>query len=248
MRARRRPRFRSACTDEFRVAVVGATGLVGETMISVLEERDFPVAAAVSRSPATARSAAVSSFRGRSYPVRRAGGLRFRAVRYRAVLRRAAVSREYAPQAAAAGCIVIDNTSEFRYREDVPLVVPEVNPQAIAQYRQRAASSPIRTARPSSWWWRSSRSTTPPASSASMSRPTSPSPAPAGRRSRNWRVSRSRLLSGKGPVEPARRSPSRSPSTACRTSMRFEDNGYTREEMKMVWETRKILGRSCASA
>ena len=72
------------------------------------------------------------------------------------------MSREYAPRAAAAGCIVIDNTSEFRYEDDIPLVVPEVNPQALDRRSARtAASSPIPTARPSSWWWRSSRSTTP---------------------------------------------------------------------------------------
>ena len=64
------------------------------------------------------------------------------------------VSAKYAPKAAAAGCVVIDNTSQFRYEDDIPLVVPEVNPQATSRSTNRAASSPIRTARPSRWWWR----------------------------------------------------------------------------------------------
>jgi aspartate-semialdehyde dehydrogenase len=81
-------------------------------------------------------------FRGRHIPVIDCRHVRFRARADRAVLGRREVSREYAPKAAAAGCIVIDNTSEFRYEDDIPLVVPEVNPRRSASTRN-AASSPI---------------------------------------------------------------------------------------------------------
>jgi len=175
---------------KFRVAVVGATGLVGETMISVLEERDFPVAQLYALASERSLGRSVS-FRGRSYPVRELKTFDFAQCDFALFSAGAAVSREHVPRALAAGCLVIDNTSEFRYREDVPLVVPEVNPQALAGI----GTSGI-IANPNCSTIQlvvgSSRSTTPPASSASTSRPTSPSPGPAGRRSRNSRVSRSR--------------------------------------------------------
>jgi len=121
---------------EFRVAVVGATGLVGETMIKVLEERNFPV----SELHALASNRSVGKrvdFKGRSLPVRELAGFDFSKADIGLFSPGAEVSREYAPKAAAAGCIVIDNTSEFRYYDDVPLVVPEVNPHAIAAYKNR---------------------------------------------------------------------------------------------------------------
>src|SRR5215475_741756 len=110
----------------FTVAVVGATGLVGEMMIRVLEERDFPVSQlfALASDRSLGRSV---SYRGRDYPVLDLAGFDFSGCDFALFSAGAAVSREHAPRAAAAGCIVIDNTSEFRYRDDVPLVVPEVN-------------------------------------------------------------------------------------------------------------------------
>ena len=101
--------------EGFRVAVVGATGLVGETMISVLEEREFPVAQLYAL--ASERSAGRgASFRGRGIPVRELKGFDFSQCDFALFSAGAAVSREYAPQAVAAGCLVIDNTSEFRYQ------------------------------------------------------------------------------------------------------------------------------------
>ena len=99
---------------QFAVAVVGATGLVGEMMISVLEERAFPVAQ-LFRSRATARSASSVRFRGRTLPGERARGIRLRQwiSRCSPPARRSPASTRRS--AAAAGCIVIDNTSEFRY-------------------------------------------------------------------------------------------------------------------------------------
>src|SRR5690242_12063147 len=117
--------------SQFSVAVVGATGLVGETMIQVLEERNFPVSEL--HALASNRSLGKSvTFRGRRIPVRELEGFDFSKVDIGLFSPGAEVSRVYAPKAAAAGCVVIDNTSEFRYDEDIPLVVPEVNPHAIA--------------------------------------------------------------------------------------------------------------------
>ncbi|HXY77056.1 MAG TPA: aspartate-semialdehyde dehydrogenase, partial [Steroidobacteraceae bacterium] len=119
---------------EFRVAVVGATGLVGETMIEVLEERAFPVSQlhALASERSLGRSV---TFRGKSVPVRELAGFDFAQADLALFSAGAAISREYAPRAVAAGCTVIDNTSEFRYREEVPLIVPEVNLEALALFR-----------------------------------------------------------------------------------------------------------------
>src|SRR5690242_10289394 len=105
---------------EFRVAVVGATGLVGETLIQVLEERQFPVAELYPLASNRSLGRTVS-FRGRNYPVQELAGFDFAQADLGLFSAGAAVSREYAPKAAAAGCIVIDNTSEFRYDADIPL-------------------------------------------------------------------------------------------------------------------------------
>src|SRR5579871_1425087 len=120
----------------FRVAVVGATGLVGETMLSVLTERKFPV----SQLHALASNRSLGKtvqFGGRPVPVEELAGFDFSRADIGLFSAGSSVSAEFAPKAAAAGCIVIDNTAQFRYDDDIPLVVPEVNRHAIAQYKTR---------------------------------------------------------------------------------------------------------------
>ena len=115
-----------AAGEGFNVAVVGATGLVGETMIEVLEERKFPVKQLFAL--ASERSLGKSvTFRDKRHSVGNLAEFDFSQVDIALFSPGGEVSREYAPKAAAAGCVVIDNTSEFRYLDDVPLVVPEVN-------------------------------------------------------------------------------------------------------------------------
>ena len=110
-----------------RVAVLGATGLVGRTMIKVLEERKFPVTDFVPI--ASARSAGQSAaFNGKEYIIREPSAEAFRGVDIALFSAGATASKEWAPIAAAEGAIVIDNSSAFRMDNDVPLVVPEVNP------------------------------------------------------------------------------------------------------------------------
>ena len=120
-------------TRQWNVAVLGATGLVGETMIKVLEERKFPVGKLFPL--ASNRSLGKSvEFNGKSVDVIDVESFDFSEADIGLFSAGGEVSRLYAPKAAAAGCVVIDNTSEFRYDEDVPLVVPEVNPQSIADF------------------------------------------------------------------------------------------------------------------
>jgi aspartate-semialdehyde dehydrogenase len=120
----------------FSVAVVGATGAVGESLLSTLEERAFPVEQLYPL--ASSRSAGKRvEFAGESLKVEELAGFDFSRVQLALFAVNAAVSAQYAPQAAEAGCVVIDHSAAFRDQEEVPLVVPEVNPHAIAGYLQR---------------------------------------------------------------------------------------------------------------
>jgi aspartate-semialdehyde dehydrogenase len=223
----------------FSVAVVGATGLVGETMIQVLGERKFPVSEL--HALASNRSLGKSvEFRGRSQPVRELAGFDFAQVDIGLFSAGAEVSRKYAPEATAAGCVVIDNTSEFRYEEDIPLVVPEVNPETIAQYTRRRI-----IANPNCSTIQLVVALKPLHDAVGIERievATYQSVSGAGREAVEELVSQSvQLLSGKGPVT-AGVVPKQIAFNCVPQIDQFEDNGYTREEMKIVWETRKILG------
>ena len=128
----------------FDVAVVGATGAVGEAMLEILAERRFPVGRVYAL--ASERSAGNKvMFGNKSLTVENLADFDFSKVQIGLFSAGASISEQYAPKAAAAGCVVIDNTSQFRYDDEIPLVVPEVNPEKIAEY-ERAASSRIRIA------------------------------------------------------------------------------------------------------
>ncbi len=120
----------------YRVAVVGATGNVGREILDILASREFPLkeVAAV----ASSRSAGSEvTFGDDTLKVHDLAGFDFKGYDIGLFSPGAKVSAVHAPRAAEAGCVVIDNTSQFRMEADIPLVVPEVNPQAIAQYRKR---------------------------------------------------------------------------------------------------------------
>ena len=120
----------------YHVAVVGATGAVGNEMIRILEERQFPVGKLTLL--ASERSVGKElSFRGQSLPVGVLTENSFKGVEIGLFSPGGSVSEKYAPFAARAGCVVIDNTSVFRMVPEIPLVVPEVNPEAIALYKNR---------------------------------------------------------------------------------------------------------------
>jgi aspartate-semialdehyde dehydrogenase len=225
--------------EGFNVAVVGATGLVGETMITVLEERNFPVKRLFAL--ASERSLGKSvTFRDKRQSVGNLADFDFSQVDIALFSPGGEVSREFAPKAAAAGCVVIDNTSEFRYLDDVPLVVPEVNPQAIAQYTNRGI-----IANPNCSTIQMVVVLKPLHDVAVIEHinvATYQSVSGAGREAIAELATQSAaLLSGQGPVK-AGVIPAQIAFNCVPQIDRFEDNGYTREEMKMVWETRKILG------
>ena len=121
---------------QYDVCILGATGVVGEAMLSILEQRKFPVRNVYPL--ASSRSAGSTvSFKGEELTVIDADDFDFSKAQIGLFSAGGSVSEKYAPIAAAAGCVVIDNTAHFRYDTDIPLVVPEVNPHAIARYPLR---------------------------------------------------------------------------------------------------------------
>lgn len=122
--------------SEYHVAVAGATGAVGNEMIQILEEQEFPVASL--KLLASSRSAGKTlDFRGESLHVEELRDDSFEGVDIALFSAGAAASRQFAPAAAESGCVVIDNSSGWRMDPEVPLVVPEVNPHAVADYRRK---------------------------------------------------------------------------------------------------------------
>jgi aspartate-semialdehyde dehydrogenase len=223
----------------WRVAVLGATGLVGDTMIKVLEEREFPVSELYPLASNRSLGKDVS-FRGRRLPVIDVETFDFSSADIGLFSAGGEVSRTYAPRAAAAGCVVIDNTSEFRYDEDVPLVVPEVNPEAIGRFRPRGI-----VANPNCSTIQMLVALKPLHDAAGVERinvATYQSVSGAGKEAVDELAEQSvALMSGRGPVKP-RVVAAQIAFNVVPQIDRFMDNGYTREEMKMLWETRKILG------
>ena len=115
------------------IAIVGATGAVGQELLRILEERNLPVASL--RPLASARSAGKTvRFRGREVHVEELAPESFKGIDIAFFSAGGAISREFAPAAVEAGAVVIDNTSAFRMKPGIPLVVPEVNPQALRKH------------------------------------------------------------------------------------------------------------------
>ncbi len=222
---------------EFDVAVVGATGAVGETMMSILESRNFPVGNLYPL--ASSRSAGSEVlFRGRKVRVHDLAEFDFSQVQIGLFSAGGSVSAEYAPKAAAAGCVVIDNTSHFRYDEDVPLVVPEVNPQAIAGYTTRNI-----IANPNCSTIQMLVALKPIYDAVGITRinvATYQAVSGTGKEAiEELATQTAQLLNGK-PIDP-KVYPKQIAFNALPQIDVFQDNGYTKEEMKMVWETQKIF-------
>jgi aspartate-semialdehyde dehydrogenase len=121
----------------YKIAVVGATGNVGREILAILEERNFPATEVVALASARSEGKQVSFGSSKILIAQSLEKYDFTGTDIALFSPGAAVSEIYAPKAAAAGCIVIDNTSRFRMEKDIPLVVPEVNPEAIAEYKKR---------------------------------------------------------------------------------------------------------------
>lgn len=219
------------------VAVVGATGAVGEAMIEILESRDFPVDQLFPL--ASSRSAGKSlRFKGKRYTVQDLSNFDFSQTPVALFSAGGDVSAEYAPIAAQQGCVVIDNTSHFRRDDDIPLVIPEVNPEAIGQFRQRNIIA------------------NPNCSTIGMLMALKPIYDVAGIERINVATYQAVSGTGKDAIEELAGQTARllngkeaEPKVYPRQIAfnviphidTFLENGYTREEMKMVWETQKIL-------
>lgn len=225
-------------TQKFDVCVLGATGLVGKTIIEILQQRDFPVNKLYPL--ASARSAGeFIEFNGESIEVLDAEQFDFSQTQIGFFSAGGATSAKYAPIAADAGCIVIDNTSEFRYQADIPLVVPEVNPEAIADYRNHNI-----IANPNCSTIQMLVALKPLYDAVGIERInvcTYQSVSGAGKEAMDELAKQcADLLSGR-PVEAKAFARQIAFNVIPQIDV-FQDNGYTKEEMKMVWETQKILG------
>ena len=221
----------------YDVAVVGATGAVGETMISILKERKFPVGKLYPL--ASSRSAGGKvEFNGSYHTIQDLADFDFSQAQIALFSAGGSVSADFAPIAAAAGCVVIDNTSHFRYDDDIPLVIPEVNPHAIAQYKERGIIA------------------NPNCSTIQMLVALKPIYDAVGIERINVATYQAVSGTGKEAIEElagqtanilnvkdveVKVYPKQITFNALPQIDVFMDNGYTKEEMKMVWETKKIF-------
>lgn len=222
----------------FDVAVVGATGAVGEVMLEILAERNFPVGNVYPL--ASERSAGTRiPFKDTHLKVENLDEFDFSKVQIGLFSAGASISEIYAPRAAAAGCVVIDNTSQFRYDDEIPLVVPEVNSEAIADYKRHGIIA------------------NPNCSTIQMLVALKPIHDAVGIERINVCTYQAVSGTGKDAIEElaaqtagllntkdieAKVYPKQIAFNVLPHIDVFQDNGYTKEEMKMVWETRKIMG------
>ncbi len=225
-------------SKKYNVAVVGATGAVGETMLAILAERKFPVDKVYPL--ASSRSAGSKvPFKDGELMVEDLAAFDFSKCQIGLFSAGSSVSAEYAPKAAAAGCVVIDNTAQFRYDKDIPLVVPEVNPDAIAQYKNRGI-----IANPNCSTIQMVVALKPIHDAVGIERVnvcTYQAVSGTGKEAiEELATQTAKLLNGK-PVE-AEVYPKQIAFNVLPHIDVFQENGYTKEEMKMVWETQKILG------
>lgn len=222
---------------QYKVAVVGATGAVGDTLLSILAERQFPISELVPLASERSAGSRVA-FKEKQLLVQNLDTYDFTGTDIALFSAGGSVSAKHAPRAAAAGCVVVDNTSHFRYEDDIPLVVSEVNPHAIAGYKKRGIIA------------------NPNCSTMQMLVALAPIQREVGIARINVATYQSVSGAGRSGLEELGK------QTADMLNFRelsvkkfqaqiafnlipqiddFQPNGYTKEEMKMVWETQKIF-------
>lgn len=222
--------------SKYSVAIVGATGAVGEKMLNIVEERGFPARSL--RLLASERSAGSElKFQDELIPVERLNHDSFRGVDFALFSAGAEVSRKYAPLAAAEGAIVIDNSSAFRMEEEVPLVVPEVNPQDLENHKGIIANPNCSTIqmvvvlKPLYDYSRIKRIVVSTYQSVSGT---------------GWKAIKelqrqARAVLDSRPAGKPEAYPVQIAFNLIPHIDVFDDKGYTKEEMKMIHETRKIM-------
>ena len=221
----------------FHVAVVGATGAVGEVMLAILADRNFPIAT-LSLLASSRSAGGEVDFQGDKIKVQDLADFDPTGVDIALFSAGGSVSKEYAPKFAAAGAVVIDNSSAFRYDDDVPLVVSEVNPEALKQRPRGIIANPN-------------------CSTMQMLVALAPLHRQYGIERINVATYQSVSGGGRSALEELGKQtgqllsfqqidPQRFPVQIAFNLIPhiddFQDNGFTKEEMKLVWETRKILG------
>jgi aspartate-semialdehyde dehydrogenase len=225
-------------SKKYDIAVVGATGVVGESILEILNDRKFPVGKV--HALASERSAGNQvDFGHGKLTVEDLADFDFSTVQIGLFSAGGSISEEYAPKAAAAGCVVIDNTSHFRYDDEIPLVVPEVNPEAIADFRNRGI-----IANPNCSTIQMLVALKPIYDAVGITRInvcTYQAVSGAGRSAVEELVRQTTMLLNGRPLE-IKGDAKQIAFNAIPQIDVFLDNRYTKEEMKMVWETQKILG------
>jgi aspartate-semialdehyde dehydrogenase len=221
----------------YDVAVVGATGVVGETLLELLLERQFPIGKIYPLASEKSAGKTVA-FGDQTITVENLADFDFAKARVAFFSAGADISAIYAPKAAEAGCIVIDNTSQFRYDADVPLVVPEVNPHALKDYRQRNI-----IANPNCSTIQMVVALKPIYDAVGITRinvATYQSVSGAGKEAIEELAQQTANLLNGQPFSPTVLPVQIAFNVIPQIDV-FQENGYTKEEMKMVWETQKIL-------
>ena len=222
----------------FKVAVVGATGNVGREILSTLAERNFPVDEVVALASSGSMGREVSFGEDDILRVQALDTYDFRGVDIVLSSPGSKVSAVFAPRATKAGAVVIDNTSCFRMEPDVPLVVPEVNPEAIAQYQKRGI-----IANPNCSTIQMVVALKPLHDLARIKRivvATYQSVSGAGRAAMDELFSQTRSVYVNDPIKPEQMTKQIAFNVIPHIDV-FMDDGSTKEEWKMAVETRKIL-------
>ena len=222
-------------SKKYKVAVLGATGVVGKEMLKVLEERNFPVERLLPlASSRTAGSTVV--FKGKEHKVELAEPDSFNGIDIGLFSAGASISEKFAPEAAKRGVVVIDNTSFFRMHPDIPLVVPEVNPQALKRHKGIIANPNCSTAqmvvvlKPIHDKYRIKR----------VVISTYQSVSGWGKEAVDELITQTKAWVEGRPVE-TKILPRQIMFNAVPQIDSFLDTGYTKEEMKMINETKKIM-------
>ncbi|MBF0358522.1 MAG: aspartate-semialdehyde dehydrogenase [Magnetococcales bacterium] len=223
---------------KYNIAVVGASGNVGREILNILDELDFPVnkvfAVASSRSAGT-----VVEFKGGDLIIQDLATFDFSKVDIGLFSPGGAASAEYAPIAVKAGCVVVDNTSHFRMDPDVPLVVPEINPEAIGDYVKKGI-----IANPNCSTIQMVMALGPIHKAATIKRvvvSTYQAVSGAGKEAMDELFEQTRATFGTGKSVPPKKFNKEIAFNVIPQIDAFLPNGYTKEEMKMVNETKKIV-------
>ncbi|MGU9951594.1 MAG: aspartate-semialdehyde dehydrogenase [Gammaproteobacteria bacterium WSBS_2016_MAG_OTU1] len=226
-----------SATPAFDVAVVGATGAVGQQMVDILAQRNFPVRTLYPLASKNSVGKNVS-FHDKEIPVQDLADFDFAKAQIALFSAGGTISAKFAPKAAATGCVVVDNSSHFRGDDDIPLVIAEVNPQRVADYTHRNI-----IANPNCSTMQLLVALKPLYDAVGICRiniATYQAASGAGARAVDELANQSSdLLSGRKAKAEIFSAPL---AFNCIPHIdTFQDNGYTREEMKMVWETKKIM-------